>query len=484
MRSQAHIRHTLSRRDMLRLCANGFGAVALTGIMSGASLPPSPLSSSATPFLRGLDDTLPHFTPKARNVIFIFLSGGMSHIDTFDPKPRLIEEHGQDPATKYDLDPTQFDNNGTIMQSPWRFKQYGDSGMWVSDLFPHIATCVDDIALVRSMVSEFPEHANANFFMHTGVSDRGRPSMGAWISYGLGSESQNLPGFVVVNGGSMPLGGIDNFKSGFLPVSYQASMIKPGDQPLANIHRQESELALQQSKLDFLRGGDQNLLRSAGEVDALESAIRNHELAFRMQSSIPELSDLSGETKATKNLYGFDSPDENTRTYAAQCLLARRLVERGVRFIEILDPFPGNANPWDQHWDLKANHERNAHAIDQPVSGLLKDLKARGLLDETLVVFATEFGRTFFAQGVDGRDHNTTAFSIWLAGAGINAGTIYGSTDEYGYRVLENKTTIQDLHATMLHLLGIDHERLTVPFRGRDVRLTDVSGEVIRGILT
>jgi hypothetical protein len=370
------------------------------------------------------------------------------------------------------------------MQSPWSFKQHGESGMWVSSLFPHIATCVDDIAMVRSMVSEFPEHANANYFMHTGISDRGRPSMGAWVSYGLGSENDNLPGFVVIHGGSMPLGGIDNFKSGFLPVSYQASMLSPGETPLSNIYRQESNADLQQAKLNFLRHGDKSVLEHTGPVDAIESAIRNHELAFRMQASVPELSDLSGETEATKKLYGLDAEDENTRTYAAQCLLARRLVERGVRFIELTDPFPGNSNPWDQHWDLKSNHERNAHAIDQPVSGLLKDLKARGLLDETLVVFATEFGRTFFAQGVDGRDHNPTAFSIWFAGAGIKAGTVYGQTDEYGYRVVENKTTIQDLHATMLHLLGLDHERLTVPFRGRDVRLTDVSGEVIQGILS
>lgn len=471
----------MSRRKMLNLCANGFGSVAFLGLMNSVE----GLGPASKPgLIIGGDDKHRHFAPKAKSVIFIFLSGGMSHIDTFDPKPRLIKEHGEDPATKFKLDATQFDQNGTIMQSPWGFKQYGESGMWVSDLFPNIATCVDDIALVRSMVAEFPEHANANYFIHTGVSDRGRPSMGAWVSYGLGSENQNLPGFVVVDGGSIPLGGVDNFKSGFLPVSYQASMLKAGDKPLSNILPQEAARTLQDTKFEYLREFDEGLIGRVGEVDQLESAIRNYELAYRMQASVPELADISGESEATKKLYGFDSEDENTRNYAAQCLLARRLVERGVRFIEVTDPFPENANPWDQHWDLKENHERNAHAIDQPVAGLMKDLKVRGLLDETLVVFATEFGRTFFAQGQDGRDHNTTAFSIWLAGAGIKAGTVYGQTDEYGYRVVENKTTIQDLHATMLHLLGIDHKRLTYRFKGRDVRLTDVSGNVINGILS
>ena len=407
----------------------------------------------------------------------------MSHIDTFDPKPRLIEEQGQDPATNTHWIPPSLTTTGRSCRVRGTSNSTVSRGCGVSDLFPHIATCVDDIALVRSMVAEFPEHANANYCIHTGVSDRGRPSMGAWVSYGLGTENQNLPGFVVVDGGSIPLGGIDNFKSGFLPVSYQASMLKAGDTPLANIHPREAQRALQDAKLDYLRASDGSLLDQLGEVDEIESAIRNYELAYRMQTSVPELSDISGESEATKKLYGFDSPDENTRNYAAQCLLARRLVERGVRFVEITDPFPENANPWDQHGKLKDDHERNAHAIDQPVAGLMKDLKSRGLLDETLVVFATEFGRTFFAQGSDGRDHNTTAFSIWLAGAGINPGTVYGRTDDYGYRVVENKTTIPDLHATMLHLLGIDHERLTYRFRGRDVRLTDVSGELIRGIL-
>lgn len=468
MKAPSHFRGFMSRRKMLRLSANGFGSVALMGLMSSTN---------------GVIHKQPHFAPKARNIIFIFLSGGMSHIDTFDPKPRLIKEHGEDPNTKFKLDATQFNENGTIMQSPWAFKQYGESGMWVSDLFPHIATCVDDIALVRSMVADFPEHANANFIMHTGMSQRGSPSMGAWVNYGLGSENENLPGFVVIHGGTMPLGGIDVFKSGYLPVSYQASLLKAQDEPVPNIRPREIAKELQDAKLQYLKKIDQRLLEHMGEVDELESAIHNYELAYRMQASVPELSDISGESKATKKLYGFESEDENTRNFAAQCLLARRLVERGVRFIELTDPFPGNPNPWDQHGDLEKQHAINAHAIDQPVAGLLKDMKARGLLEETLVIFATEFGRTFFAQGTTGRDHNPSAFSIWFAGAGIKPGTAYGQTDEYGYRVIENKTTIPDLHATMLHLLGIDHQRLTYRFKGRDVRLTDVHGELIKGIL-
>ena len=482
MKGHSYKCNPLSRRDMLRLTANGFGSVALMGLMHHTAYGHNPSASSLSAS-SAITDKAPHFAPKAKSIIFIFLAGGVSHVDTFDPKPRLSKEHGEDPNTKFKLDATQFEENGTIMQSPWAFKQYGESGMWVSDLFPHIATCVDDIALVRSMVADFPEHANANFIVHTGMSDRGSPSMGAWINYGLGSVNDNLPGFVVIHGGTMPLGGIDIFKSGYLPVSYQASLLKAHGDPVANIRPREEHQVLQDTKLNFLKKADQRLLDHMGPVDELESAIRNYELAYRMQASVPELSDISGESEATKKMYGFDSEDENTRNYAAQCLLARRLVERGVRFIELTDPFPGNSNPWDQHGDLKTHHARNAHAIDQPVSGLLKDLRARGLLEETLVVFATEFGRTFFAQGTSGRDHNPSAFSIWFAGAGIKAGTVYGQTDDYGYRVVENKTTIPDLHATMLHLLGIDHKQLTYPFKGRNVRLTDVHGELIEGIL-
>ncbi|GAA3556941.1 DUF1501 domain-containing protein [Snuella lapsa] len=425
----------------------------------------------------------PHYLPKAKSIIFLYMDGGVSQVDSFDPKPRLTKENGQDPRKKFKVDATQFDNVGKILKSPWEFKQYGECGMPVSELFPHIATCVDDIALIRSMTSQFPEHTNANYFLHTGSGLQGRPSMGSWITYGLGSENKNIPGYVVLDGGLIPPGGLDNFKNGFLPASYQASILRAGPQPVANIRPQESIPNLQEQKLDFIKQLDKKQLNEIGEVDAVESAISNYELAYKMQSSIPELTEFKEETKATKELYGFNSDDPHTRGYAAQCLLARRLVERGVRFIELTCP-KVSADRWDQHGNLKDGHEKNAHAVDQPIAGLLKDLKSRGLLEETLVVWTGEFGRTPFAQGTNGRDHNPSAGSMWMAGAGIKGGTIYGLTDEYGYRVIENEVTVHDIHATMLHLMGINHEHLTFRFGGRDIRLTDVHGHVIKGILS
>ena len=425
----------------------------------------------------------PHHVPKARSIIFLYMDGGVSQVDSFDPKPRLTREHGQNPYDKFAVDATQFDNIGTILKSPWDFRRYGECGMEVSDLFPHIGSCADDLAVVRSMVADFPEHTNANYFLHTGIGIQGRPSMGAWVNYGLGSENQNLPGYVVLDGGLIPPGGLDNFNSGFLPASYQGSIFRAGDQPLANIDPLEESPDVQRRKMALMSQTDRHLLGRIGSTAEVESAISNYELAFRMQASVPELTDLRDESEATKKLYGMDSPDPHTRGYAAQCLLARRLVERGVRFIELTCPRVA-ADRWDQHAYLKEGHEKNAHAVDQPIAGLLKDLKARGLFDETLVIWAGEFGRTPFAQGTNGRDHNPSAFSIWLAGAGIRGGTVYGATDEYGYRAIENITTIHDLHATMLHLLGMDHNRLTYRFSGRDIRLTDVKGRVIKSILT
>jgi hypothetical protein len=468
----------MNRREMLTACRHGFGSIALMGLLGNVS------GANWLPKLggEGLSGIQPHFPPKAKSVIFLYMDGGISQVDTFDPKPRLAAEHGQSPYDKFSVQPTQFDAIGKIMKSHWEFQQYGECGMPISSLFPHIATCVDDIAMVRSMVSQFPEHTNANYFLHTGSGIQGRPSMGSWVNYGLGSVNQDLPGYVVLDGGLIPPGGLDNFKSGFLPASFQASILRGGANPMANIHPQEGG-EQQARKLALMNRMDESLLGQLGPADAVESAISNYELAFRMQSSVPELTDISGETKLTKQMYGLYSDDPHCRSYGSQCLLARRLVERGVRFIELTCPRV-KADRWDQHSKLHEGHTLNAHAVDQPVSALLKDLKGRGLLDETLVVFACEFGRTPFAQWGDGRDHNPSAFSIWLAGAGIQGGTIYGRTDEYGYRVEENPTTIHDLHATMLHLLGVDHERLTHRFSGRDMRLTDVHGHVIKGILS
>ncbi len=482
MRNTHHINCPMTRREMLALCRNGFGAVSLMGLMGsvpfGQVLSSTHQEAGANPFA----PRVPHHVPKARSIIFLYMDGGVSQVDSFDPKPRLAREHGENPRDKFKVDATQFDDVGIILQSPWGFKRYGESGLPVSDLFPHIGSCADDLAVIRSMVADFPEHTNANYFLHTGIGIQGRPSMGAWVTYGLGSENQDLPGYVVLDGGLIPPGGLDNFNSGFLPASYQGSVFRAGEVPLANITPLEATSELQRQKLALMNRMDERLLGRLGHADQVESAISNYELAFRMQASVPELTDLSGETKATKRLYGLDSDDPHTRSYGTQCLLARRLVERGVRFIELTCPSV-KADRWDQHSGLKDGHERNAHAVDQPIAGLLKDLKARGLLDETLVVWAGEFGRTPFAQGTDGRDHNPSAFTIWLAGAGIRGGTVYGRTDEYGYRVVENPTTIHELHATMLHLLGIDHDRLTYRFSGRDIRLTDVHGKVIEAVL-
>jgi hypothetical protein len=481
----SYFRKPISRRQLLDNCKCGFGSLALAGlfgnILSSCSNPGNQHKAQLDALLSG--DKAPGFLPKAKNIIFLYMDGGVSQVDSFDPKPRLDKEHGEDPAKKFKVDDTQFGNVGKILKSPWAFNQYGESGIAVSELFPHIASCADDLAVIRSMVSNFPEHTNANYFLHTGSGLQGRPSMGAWINYGLGSENSNLPGYVVLDGGLIPPGGLDNFKNGFLPASFQSSILRAGAEPIANIRPGDSIQGIQDEKLAFLNKRDRGLLRELGEADEIESAISNYELAYKMQSSIPELTEFKAESEATKKLYGLDSQDPNTRNYAAQCLLARRLVERGVRFVELTCPSIGGFDRWDQHANLKAGHESNAHAVDQPIAGLLKDLKLRGLLEETLVVWSGEFGRTPFAQGNDGRDHNPSAFSMWMAGAGIKGGTIYGATDEYGYRVVSNPVTIHDLHATMLHLLGVDHKQLTFRFGGRDFRLTDVHGNVVKDVL-
>ncbi|HEY1603351.1 MAG TPA: DUF1501 domain-containing protein [Pirellulales bacterium] len=469
----------LTRREMLSRSANGFGALALAALAADPAYAESLGREPSTVGDGPLAERPAHFRRRATRVIFLFMDGGPSQVDTFDPKPRLAREHGQ--PIKVPVQPTQFDNVGMVLDSPWKFRQYGQSGIPVSELFPHVATCVDDLAIVRSMTSNFSEHTNANYFMHTGLGQQGRPSMGAWITYGLGSQCRNLPGFVVLNSGMIPPGGLDCFGSGFLPVAYQGSSFREGAQPVADLQPLEPRVALQQSKLGLLRDLDRRLTARAAPDDRLEAAIANYELAFRMQSAVPELSDITGETRATHEMYGLDDP--HTQVFGRQCLLARRLIERGVRFIELL-PQDLGFDRWDQHSRLKEGHAKNALATDKPIAALLTDLKARGLLDETLVVWGGEFGRTPMAQGTDGRDHNPFGFTMWLAGGGIRGGTIYGATDDYGYHAITDKVQIHDLHATMLHLLGVDHKRLTYRFGGRDMRLTDVHGEIIRPILS
>jgi hypothetical protein len=464
----------VTRREMLARCANGFGAVALSSLFGSVFG-----QDRADLARRGL-----HHAPRARNVIFLYMDGAPSQIDTFDYKPMLEKHHGKDPKEVIGkVEKTQFDNNGKVMRPLWPFRRRGESGLWVSDLFPKIGDCIDDLCVVKSMTSYFSEHTSANYFLHTGTPMQGRPSMGAWVSYGLGSDNQNLPGFIVLNGGLIPVGGLDNFNSGFLPASYQGSVFRPSDPPVANLKRLESREELQRRKADFVKALDARARATPGYDESFESAVRNYELSENMEAVAPETMDLSKESDATKALYGVNSPNRFMAIYARQCLSARRMVERGVRFVELTCPqIPGH-DRWDQHSGMKKGHEDNALAVDQPIAGLLKDLKQRGLLESTLVIWAGEFGRTPFAQGSDGRDHNPFGFTVWMAGGGVKGGMAYGETDEWGYKVVSGKLEMHDFHATILHLLGVDHKRLTVRFGGRDMRLTDVHGEVVKEIL-
>jgi hypothetical protein len=448
-----------SRRTLLRRAAHGFGWLAL-----------QPLLTAAT-----------HFAPRAKQLILLFMDGGVSHVDTFDPKPRLRAEHGQPFRQK--IDATQFDNNGAILASPWSFRQHGQSGLEVSELFPRMGALADDLCVVRSMQVDFPEHAQATLMHHCGHPLVGRPSLGSWLSYGLGTENANLPAYAVISGGMIPLGGVENFGAGFLPALHQGSMFDAfsGGEAIGNITPADPA-ARQRAKLDLVAQADRHFLDTLGGSErAVETAIRHYETAFAMQRAVPELTDLRGESEATQKLYGCDRADKLQAQYARQLLLARRMIERGVRCVEV-GYVRGirNVAPWDQHGALQKDHAANAAIVDQPIAALLTDLKARGLLDSTLVVWAGEFGRTPFAQGKDGRDHNPQGFTIWLAGGGIRGGQVYGATDEYGYRAVENIVTTHDLHATILHLMGLDHERLTYRHGGREYRLTDVHGHIVR----
>ena len=462
-------RRPQTRRQMLARCANGFGAVAM--------------ASLSADWVRASSSKPPHHAPRAKSVIFLYMDGGPSQVDTFDPKPMLEKYHGQDPHQAIgNLQPTQFNQVGKVMKSPWRFRKYGQSGIEVSDLFPHVAQHVDELAVIRSMTSKFSEHTSANYFLHTGNGFQGRPSMGAWVGYGLGSLNQDLPGFIVVNGGLIPPGGLDNFNSGFLPASYQASVFAASDVPVANIERREPSDAAQVQKLDLIESLDRHFVESVGGDDQLESAIANYETAYRMQSAVPDLMNITSETLKTQQMYGLDSQWAGTATFGRQCLVARRLVERGVRFIELTCP-GGSGDRWDQHGNLVDGHTKNCRTVDQPIAALLTDLKQRGLLESTLVIWMGEFGRTPFAQGDNGRDHNPFGFSLWMAGGGVRGGVTVGATDDWGYHAIEDRFEIHDLHATMLHLLGLDHKRSTFRFSARDMRLTDVHGHLIHQVL-
>lgn len=459
-----------SRRDMLRQCAMGFGGIAFAALLGDKAYGASP--ASANP---------PQFRARARNVIFLYMDGGVSQVDSFDPKPRLTADHGKPFAMK--MEPTQFNNNGNTLGSPWAFQQYGQSGLPVSALFPHVARCADELCVVRSMVSDFSEHHSANYFLHTGHGQQGRPSFGAWTVYGLGSENYDLPGYIVLDGGLVPSGGAENFGAGFLPANNQASVFRNVDPPLANIQSLDASPDAQATVRAFTTELDRDALARTHADRQLEAAIANYELAFRMQTSVPGVANVEGETDATRRLYGMESEFQFTRAYGRQCLIARRLIERGVRFVELTCPHMNGIDRWDAHSALVKNHGDNALATDQPIAGLLMDLKARGLLEETLVLWAGEFGRTPFSQGSDGRDHNPFGFTIWMAGGGVRPGFVYGATDDFGYKAVENKVPMHDLHATLLHLLGFDHTQLTFRFGGRDMRLTDVFGNVVHDLI-
>ncbi len=464
---------------MLQQCGAGFGMLALAGLLAQeAEAEENPKSKIQNPKSEGpLAPRAPMFPAKAKRVIFLFMHGGPSQVDTFDPKPLLTRDNGK--PLPFAKPRVQFAQTGNLLKSPWEFKKYGQSGIEVSDLFPHVGGCADDLCILRSMHGSNPAHGGALLALHTGSDTFVRPSMGSWITYGLGSENQSLPGFVTICP-TLGHGGVQNWSSAFLPAAYQGTPIGNASIPASraafnNIKNAEDTADLQRMQLDMLKNMNEDQLKHFGHDPQLEGRIQSFELAFRMQTEAPELMDISSESKATLALYGVgESPTDN---FGRQCLLARRFSEKGVRFVQVTHSYK-----WDQHGDLRNGHSNNAREVDKPISGLLKDLKARGLLQDTLVLWGGEFGRTPTAQGNDGRDHNPHGYSMWLAGGGVKGGITYGATDDYGYYAAENKMHIHDLHATLLHLLGIDHKKLIYRYGGRDYRLTDVSGEIAKDI--
>lgn len=466
--------HPVGRRNLLQRAAGGFGFLALQSLMEreqarGASLA-NPLTAAQT-----------HFPARAKRIVFLFMKGGPSHVDTFDPKPLLQRDDGKPYPFKQPR--VQFAQTGKLLRSPWSFKQHGQSGLPVSELFPNVAECVDELCVLRSVHGTNPAHGGACLKLHTGSDTQVRPSMGSWLLYGLGSENENLPGFITICP-TFAHGGVNNWGSAFLPAYCQGTPIGnasiPSDKALVHhIINPETGAGLQRKQLDFMARANREYTELCGPDLALEGRINAFELAFRMQSTMPEAQDISRETDATRRLYGMDHPI--TENFGRQCLMARRFLERGVRFVQVTHS-DGEVQ-WDQHGSLFKGHTKNAAEVDKPIAGFLKDLKQRGLLDDTLVLWGGEFGRTPTAQGADGRDHNPHGFTMWLAGGGVKSGMAYGATDDYGYFATEDKIHIHDLHATILHLMGIDHEKLTHRYAGRDFRLTDVEGRVVKEIL-
>jgi len=461
---------SFSRRRMLARSGCGFASLALAGLCTEASLAAgNPLAPKA-----------PHYPPRAKRVIFLFMHGGPSQVDTFDYKPRLQKESGG--KLPFKSNPLLDAKTLKLLGSPWSFRRYGESGTWVSELFPHVAQHADNLCFLHSLHTQGVSHGQAVSMLHTGTDSLVRPSVGAWVSYGLGTENRDLPGFVSITP-PRGHGGPRNYGSAFLPALYQATAIghsgmKAKDANIAYLNAGGSSRDKQRRHLDLLQAMNRDHLSRAGEDEQLEGVIESYELAFRMQTAAPKIMDISKETKSTQLLYGIG--ESATDNFGRECLLARRFAEAGVRYIQV----SFRQNGWDQHSNLRNGHARNAKAVDKPIAGLLADLKQRGLLEDTLVVWGGEFGRTPIVQGKNGRDHNPQGFTMWMAGGGVKGGFHWGATDDYGYHAVENRVHMHDLHATLLHILGLDHKRLTYRYAGRDFRLTDVAGNVVREILT
>jgi Protein of unknown function (DUF1501) len=463
----------LNRRQALGRFANGFGMVALAGLLAD--------QAKAAPADNPLAVRPPQFPAKAKRVIFLFMSGGPSHVDTFDPKPRLATDNGK--PLPFEMPKLVRTKTGNLLASPWKFKKYGECGTEVSELFPKVAACVDDLCVIRSMVADNINHNGACLQMNTGEQAFSRPSLGSWLLYGLGSENQSLPGYVVISP-AQPAQGAPLWGSSFLPAAYQGTLVADLKSPVANLQNPQFGAEQQRGQLDALKELNELHRQQREEDSRLGARIESFELAFRMQVEAPEAFAVEKETEATQKLYGLD--DKVTETFGRQCLMARRLVERGVRFVQVYHTVTSKRSScqlWDQHGGLKTELPANCLATDQPIAGLLTDLKARGLLKDTLVLWGGEFGRTPTAENADGREHHPFGFSMWLAGGGIKGGLAYGATDEFGWHAVEKRVHVHDLHATLLHLLGIDHTKLTYRYSGRDYRLTDVYGNVVEDIL-
>tara|TARA_B100000809_G_scaffold263259_1_gene316070 strand:- start:1604 stop:3007 length:1404 start_codon:yes stop_codon:yes gene_type:complete len=465
-----------SRRDFLKYTSNGFGMLALASMLS-----------EETAAARKDRPAGPHHPPRAKNVIFCFMDGGPSHVDSFDYKPELARQQGKAIGEEGVSKLSQSTPGRVWFGSPWKFQQRGESGLWVSDLFPHLAEIADDLCVVHSMRGIQPLHGQQALLLHTGRVTGGAPSLGSWISYGLGTENRDLPSYVLLNNDWIPNGGYENFSSAFLPASHAATLLRAKGATVDNIDPADT-LAIQRRKLRLLASQDQAFARQTSDSGAIESAIRNYETAFRMQASIPEVASVKDEPEEVLKMYGVDSDHELKRYYSLQCLRARRLVERGVRFIEITCPLThSNNSPWDQHGNIKKYHEENSLITGQAVAALITDLKRRGLLDDTIVIWAGEMGRTPHTPKITdscGRDHHVNGYTLFMAGGGFRGGMTYGQTDPFGNSVAENPVAIHDIHATVLHQMGLDHEKLVFRFGGRDVSLTDVHGRVIQELLS